>query len=138
MTMRVEPFSYPAAPSRIAATSGWVMSGLVTLFMLQDAAIKLIGPDGAKSATQDLGYPIDQLTILGLVLLACTVLYAVPRTALLGAILLTGYLGGAVAINARIESGWLLFPVALGVLAWVGLALRDRRVNQLLRSMIDA
>jgi len=138
MTMRVESFTYPTATSRLSTMSGWVISGLITLFLVQDAVVKLVAPDGAKVATQDLGYPVDQLTLLGIVLLACTVLYVLPRTALLGAILLTGYLGGATAINARLESGWLLFPVALGVLVWVGLTLRDGRVQRLLRTMIDA
>jgi hypothetical protein len=79
------------------------------------------------------GLPESVIVGIGFVLLASTALYLVPRTAILGAILLTGYLGGAVASKVRVESGWfdLVFPVVFGVLLWSGLWLRDRRLQQL-------
>lgn len=104
---------------------GWGISGLVALFLLSDSIVKLIASESAKEATRDLGYPVDQLPILGSVLLAITLLYLVPRTAFFGALLLTGYLGGAAAIQTRLDDPFFLLPIAIGVLAWIGLTLRD-------------
>ncbi|MGI8521490.1 MAG: DoxX family protein, partial [Actinomycetota bacterium] len=84
--------------------------------------------------TVELGYPAGIVFWLGLILIVCTVLYAVPRTAVLGAILLTGYLGGATATQVRVESPSFWFPVLLGVLAWAGLYLRDARLRSLIPS----
>jgi hypothetical protein len=130
MTMRVQ--AYPLPSSRLSTRTGSIVSGLVILFLVQDAIVKLIKPAGAVEATAALGYPTDQLQLLGAVLLGSAILYAMSRTAVLGAILLTGYLGGAAAIQARIEDPWFLLPIALGVLAWVGLALRDARIRYLI------
>jgi hypothetical protein len=98
-----------------------------------DAGMKLFKPSFVVQATIQLGYPESVIVGIGFVLLASTALYLVPRTAILGAILLTGYLGGAVASKVRVESGWfdLVFPVVFGVLLWGGLWLRDRRLQQL-------
>ena len=84
--------------------------------------------------TVKLGYPVSVIFGLGIVLLASTLLYILPRTAVLGAILLTGYLGGAVASNLRIQGGWfaILFPVFFGALIWGGLYLRDARLRTLI------
>ena len=113
---------------------GRVLSFLPALFLLVDGAMKLAKPAFVVEATVQLGYPERVIVGIGVVLLACTLLYLAPRTAVLGAILLTGYLGGAVATHVRVGTGLfnILFPVILGALLWGGLALRDPRVAALL------
>jgi hypothetical protein len=99
-----------------------------------DAIMKLVKPDFVVKATMDLGYPESAILGLGIVLLASTVLYLIPQTAVLGAILLTGYLGGAVAAHVRVEDGLfaIVFPVIFGALLWGGLYLRDQRLRSLI------
>jgi hypothetical protein len=113
---------------------GRIMSVLPTLFLLMDAIMKLVKPDFVVKATMDLGYPESAILGLGIVLLASTVLYLIPQTAVLGAILLTGYLGGAVAAHVRVEDGLfaIVFPVIFGALLWGGLYLRDQRLRSLI------
>src|SRR5207253_3606750 len=111
---------------------GRIMSGLPALFLVFDAIMKLVKPESVVKATVDLGYPEGVILGLGIVLLACTMLYLIPRTAVLGAILLTGYLGGAVATHVRLLEVQFLAPLVLGVLIWGGLCLRDRRVRALI------
>lgn len=110
------------------------MSGLPALFLLFDGAMKLFKPPFVVEATVKLGYPESTIVGIGVVLLVSTVLYLVPRTAILGAVLLTGYLGGAVATHVRVEAGLfdIVFPVFFGALLWGGLWLRDRRLQELL------
>lgn len=107
--------------------AGRIMSALPALFLLVDGAMKLVKPEPVVKATVELGYAET-------VLLACTILYLMPRTAVLGAILLTGYLGGAVATHVRAGHGSfeILFPVVFGALLWGGLVLRDDRVRTLM------
>ena len=115
--------------------TGRVMSGLPALFLLVDAVGKFIKPAPVVEGTLQLGYPESVIFGLGVVLLACTVLYIIPGTAILGAILLTGYLGGAVATHVRVASPLfthVLFPVYLAVLLWGGLYLRDERLRALI------
>jgi hypothetical protein len=115
--------------------TGRVMSALPALFLLVDSVGKLVKPAPVVEGTVQLGYPESVLLGLGIVLLACTVLYVIPRTAILGAILLTGYLGGAVATHVRVGSplfSHILFPVYLAVLLWGGLYLRDERLRALI------
>jgi hypothetical protein len=114
--------------------AGWVMSTLPALFLLVDGAMKLVKPDVVVKATTDLGYAETVILPLGVVLSACTILYLIPRTAVLGAILLTGYLGGAVATHVRAGHGpfEILFPVVIGALLWGGLVLRDGRLRDLI------
>ena len=124
------------APRR-AYWAGWVMSGLVIAFLLMDATMKLLALPIVIESCVGLGWNggADQARELGVILLACTLLYAAPQTAMLGAILLTGYLGGAVAAHVRIGSplfSHVLFGVYLGVLLWGGLYLRDARLRALL------
>jgi hypothetical protein len=109
---------------------GRIVSVLPALFLLLDASMKLVKPAFVVETTVQLGYRESVVLPLGVVLLACTIAYLVPRTAFVGAILLTGYLGGAVATHVRIGSGLfpVLFPIVLAVLLWGGLALRDDRV----------
>ena len=115
---------------------GWAMSGLVVAFMLMDATMKLLVLPIVVETGAQLGFVGAEIARnLGIILLACTILYAVPRTALLGAILLTGYLGGAVATHVRVGSplfSHVLFGVYLGVMLWGGLYLRDTRLRELL------
>lgn len=114
-----------SASSTTSTRIGWAVSGLVGLFLIPDSVVKLLSTESAETATRDLGYPIDQLPILGVVLLAITLLYLVPRTAFFGTLLLTGYLGGATAIGTRIEDPFFLLPIAIGVIAWIGFTLRN-------------
>jgi len=124
---------YPAAMSKKTLWAGRILSALPALFLLVDAIMKLVKPAPVVTATVALGYPESVIRPLGIVLLICTVLYLIPRTAVLGAILLTGYLGGAVATHVRIGSGAfpLVFPVILGTLLWGGLYLRDEWLRSL-------
>ena len=116
-------------PGRAALVTGWVLSGLLIAFLILDAAIKLVPLQVVIDTSRDLGLPADATSarILGVLTLACTMLYAIPRTSILGAILLTGYLGGAMATHFRIGSpllSHLLFGLYLGLFAWGGLYLR--------------
>jgi DoxX-like family len=115
--------------------TGRVMSALPALFLLVDGVGKLVKPAPVVEGTVQLGYPESALLGLGIVLLTCTALYVIPRTAILGAILLTGYLGGAVATHVRVGSplfSHILFPVYIAVLIWGGLYLRDERLRALI------
>lgn len=111
---------------------GRILSGLPALFLLIDGVMKLIKPVIVVETTVKLGYPESVITGLGIVLLACTILYLIPRTAVLGAILLTGYLGGAVATHVRVgeEVFPIIFPLILGTLLWGGLYLRNERLRE--------
>ena len=115
--------------------TGRIMSGLPALFLLVDGVGKLVKPAPVVEGTVQLGYPESVLLGLGIVLLTCTVLYMIPRTAILGAILLTGYLGGAIATHVRVGSplfSHTLFPVYIAVLIWGGLYVRDERLRALI------
>ncbi len=114
--------------------TGRILSGLVIVFLLMDAVMKFVKPAPVIEACVKLGLPLETITPIGVLLLICTLLYIVPRTAVAGALLLTGYLGGAVAINLRAQSPLfsnVLFPVYLGGLMWAGLYVRDLRVRQI-------
>jgi DoxX-like family len=114
--------------------AGRIMSGLTILFLLVDAVTKVLKLQIAVIGTVDLGYPESEVAGIGAVLLVCLFLYAIPKTSILGAILLTGYLGGAVATHLRVGSplvGFVLFPVYVGAMVWGGLFLRDSRVRAL-------
>jgi hypothetical protein len=112
-----------AAPSKKVLWTGRIMSGLVVLFLLMDGIMKLVNPAPVVEGMTKLGFPLNLTTEIGIVLLVCIVLhlYAIPQTAILGAILLTGYLGGAVASQLRVALPLfsnVLFPVYFGVLTW--------------------
>jgi hypothetical protein len=121
------------AISNRALWAGRIISTLPALFLLIDGIMKLVKPRVVVDATVQLGYPESVIVGIGIVLLACTILYLIPRTAVLGAILLTGYLGGAVATHVRISGPLfnIIFPVILGAMLWGGLYLRDKRVRSL-------
>ena len=115
--------------------AGRIASGLVISFLMFDSVIKVLALAPAVQATAQLGYPANMVTGLGILELACVIVYAVPRTSALGAILLTGWLGGAIATHFRIGSPLVshtLFPVYVAALIWGGLWLRSERVRQLL------
>jgi hypothetical protein len=120
-----------AQTSRIGLWVGRILSTLIVLFMVFDGVVKVLKLAPAVEGTAKLGYPVSIVFPLGIVALACTALYAIPRTSILGAILLTGYLGGATATQVRVGSTSYLFPVALGILLWLGIYLRDTRLRAL-------
>lgn len=120
--------------SKGAKVSAYIVTGLTSLFLLLDGVMKLFKPAFVVQATTELGYPESVIIPIGLVLIVCTVLYLVPLTSILGAILLTGYLGGAVATHVRVGGGAfpIIFAVIFGILVWGGLYLRDPRLRALL------
>jgi len=125
-----------ASGSKAMLWTGRVVSTLSILFFLMDAVMKFVtpAPPQVVEAMSKLGYPVSVTFGLGIVLLISTILYAVPRTAVLGAILLTGYLGGACSTHVRVQDGAFntLFPVVFGLILWGGLYLRDSRVRALI------
>jgi DoxX-like family len=115
--------------------TGRIIAGLVTLFLLFDAAMKFVRPAPVLQAFARTGWPPELSVPLGVILLLSTVLYIIPRTAVLGGLLLTGYLGGAVAANVRLENplfSHTLFPVYFGVLIWASLLLRNSLLVEIL------
>ena len=114
---------------------GWAISGLMILFLLFDSLGKLMLEQHVVAATKAIGYPVGYIRNLGLICFACTILYAMPRTSVLGAILLTAYLGGAVASKIRIADplfSSVLFGVYVGILVWGGLYMRNDRLRRLI------
>lgn len=130
-------YAEPTSVSSRACRAGWILSCLLILFLVFDAAIKLVPLEVVTETMSGFGWPADaaMARTLGVLTLICTALYAIPRTSVLGAILLTGYLGGAMATHLRIGNPMLthtLFGLYLGVMAWGGLYLRDARLRALL------
>lgn len=110
-------------------TLKWLLSGLVFLLLLMDSIGKFIQPEEVIRASEELGFNSDQITIIGIILLICSIIYMIPRFAIIGAILLTGYLGGAVAVHILASNplfSHTFFPVYVGVLAWIGLYFRNK------------
>ena len=115
--------------------TGCIMSALPALFLVMDGVMKLMKPDFVVKATVQLGYPENVIFPLGIVVLVCVILYVIPSTAVLGAILLTGYLGGAVATHVRVGDplfSHTLFPIYFAILLWGGLYLREERLRALI------
>lgn len=135
--MTAIPLPTPSsAPSSRARVAGRILTGIVTVLLALDAGIKLIGAKAAVDGTVQLGFQPHHVLIIGLIALGCLVLYLIPRTAPLGAVLWTGYFGGAVAIQLRLDKplfSFILVPVYMGTLVWVSLYLRDPRVRALVR-----
>lgn len=119
--------------SKKGVWTGYIISSVSGLFLLMDGVMKLFKPEVVVKPTIELGYNESVIIPLGVVLLACTILYIIPRTAVLGVILLTGYLGGAVATHVRVGTAdfSIVFPIILGILLWLGLYLRDERLRAL-------
>jgi hypothetical protein len=125
--------------SRRATATGGVLTALLTLFLLFDAVTKLLLVPDVVAASGQMGFAPHTLPVIGATLLVCLALYLVPRTALLGAVLLTGYLGGAVAAQLRVDAPvftTLLFPVYFGIAVWVALYLRDVRVRAIVADLL--
>jgi len=118
--------------SRTSLWAGRIISGLIVAFMIFDGSGKIMGAKAVIDGTARVGYSPDLLLPIGIAGLTCALLYAIPRTAILGAILLTGYLGGATATMVRMHDPLFLFPVVFGVLVWLGLYLRHTHVRRLI------
>jgi hypothetical protein len=114
--------------------AGRILTGLSGAFLIFDACMKMLKPPFLVKAFIQAGYPESTITGIGATLFICTVLYLIPRTSIFGAVLLTGYLGGAVATNVRAETGAfnIIAPVICACIAWGGLWLRDRRIGHVL------
>ena len=138
MTATARPTTTDAAPvGRTGRRVGLVVTGLVARFLLLDSVTKLWQVPFVVEATRQMGFPASTVPIIGGTLLVCLAVYLVPRTAVLGAVLLTGYLGGAVCAQLRIEAplfSTLLFPVYTGALVWLGLYLRSAALRALVRA----
>jgi uncharacterized membrane protein YphA (DoxX/SURF4 family) len=121
-----------AATSKTMFWAGWVFSILPALMLVMSGTMKILGPPDLAKGFAELGWPVNLALALGIVELGSTLLYLIPQTAVLGAILLTGYLGGATATHARIGQWAFVAPVLLGMVIWLGLFLRDARIRQLI------
>ncbi|MBA4056396.1 MAG: DoxX family protein [Marivirga sp.] len=111
--------------------TGYTISGICILFLLVDSIMKVVmNPMHVEGSTR-LGWSVQAVQPIGIVLLLCTILYIVPRTAIIGAIMLTGYLGGAIATMARIGE-FFYFPLLFGILLWIGLYLRSEKFRSFL------
>ena len=125
----------PDAPASKRLIAGYVLTALVGLFLAFDTVMKVLTLAPAVQGTTELGYPADAVFTIGVIELACLVLYLMPRTAVLGALLLTGYLGGAIATHVRVGSPlvfYTLFPIYVALMMWGGLYLRETRLRELL------
>ncbi|HTT00726.1 MAG TPA: DoxX family protein [Steroidobacteraceae bacterium] len=121
--------------------TGWILSGIVIAFMVADAGATLFGIEAVRKATLETGYPLDLMWVIGALSLICLVLYAIPATCVVGAIILTGYLGGAITTHLRIAGTLtpeMIVSFVLGVLAWGGLWFRDPRLRVLIPARRDA
>jgi len=117
------------------STAGYVLTGLVAAFLTFDTVMKLLQLAPAVQGTTELGYPAGTVVVIGAIELVCLVLYLIPRTSVLGALVLTGYLGGAIATHVRVGSPLpthTLFPIYVALLVWGGLYLRESRLRGLL------
>jgi hypothetical protein len=134
MTMQPLANESSGVTSKVQIWAGRILSGFAALFLAMDGVMKLLKPAFVVKATVELGYPESEIVGIGVVLLLCTLLYVFPRTQILGAILLTGYLGGAIASKIRIEAKWsdVIFALTFAGLVWAGLWLRDARVRKFL------
>ncbi|MEP7226186.1 MAG: DoxX family protein [Gemmatimonadales bacterium] len=124
-----------APVSKRGLRAGEILSGIAVLFLLFDSIIKVMVIAPVAQSFSQLGYPVSVARGIGLLQLVCLAVYVVPRTSILGAILLTGYLGGAVATHVRVGSPLfthVLFPIYVAALLWGGLFLRDERVRALI------
>lgn len=121
-----------ASASQATLWTARILTGLAAVFLLFDAGIKVLQLPPAVQGTIALGFPVGTVLGIGLLELACIILYAMPRTSVLGAILLTGYLGGAIASQVRVGAplfSHVLFPTYIAAMAWAGLYLRDDRLR---------
>jgi hypothetical protein len=122
----------PASKGRL--WTGRIISALVVLFLLFDGVTKVMRVKAVLDASAQLGYPVSTIVGIGITLLVCTAFYVIPQTSVLGAILLTAYLGGAVATQVRVGNPMFetLFPIIFGALLWAGIFLREGRLGALI------
>jgi hypothetical protein len=134
MTMQPLANESSGVTSKVQIWAGRILTGFAALVLAMDGVMKLLKPAFVVKATVELGYPESEIVGIGVVLLLCTLLYVFARTQILGAILLTGYLGGAIASKIRIEAKWsdVIFALTFAGLVWAGLWLRDARVRKFL------
>lgn len=131
----MEPNTQTAPSSKAKARIAHAVAGIVILFLLFDSVIHIMVIPPVVESFNDLGYPVHLAVWLGIFELACVIMYVIPRTSVLGTVLLTGYLGGAVATQLRIGAPLLstaLFPVYIGMLLWVAVYMRDSRLRTLI------
>lgn len=128
------PTSAPTI-SRRAHLAGWIVTGIISALLLVDAVSHILMPQGVKDASYDLGFTDGDILAMGLVLLGCLALYLFPRTAILGAVLLTGYFGGAVTalmVSEESFAAGVFMPILAGAIVWAGLWLRSATVRSIL------
>ena len=128
----MQPSDRTSTVSRGSLWMGRIFVALIFLFMLFDGGIKVLRMAPAVEGTARLGYPTSLVLPIGVVGLVCAFLDAIPRTSILGAILLTGFLGGATATQVRVQDAWFFFPVVIGMIVWVGPFLMDERLRALI------
>jgi hypothetical protein len=124
--------SETAAPSKKILWASYIVSALPVLILLLSGVMKLMRPPSLVQTIGQFGFAESLIIPIGIIELVCTVIYLIPRTAVLGSILITGYLGGAIVTNLRVGSNQWFMPFFLGVLAWVGLYMRDSRLRALI------
>ena len=122
----------PVKTSTALVWVGRILSTLPVLMLIMSAVMKFVKPDGFAENFSKIGFPVDVATPLGIVELVSTILYVIPQTAVLGAILLTGYLGGATAVHVRLQESSFVAPVIMGVVLWIGLYCREDRIRALI------
>ena len=118
--------------SNVQLWGGRIATAIPVMILLMSAGMKIAQPPGFVESFKTFGYPMNEALPIGIVELLCTAIYLIPRTSVLGAILLTGYLGGAVATHVRIADPSFVGPFLFGVLVWLGLYLRDPRIRTLI------
>jgi len=130
----VQSLTQASSVSKGRLWTGRIISAVVVLFLLFDSITKVLKVRAVIEASAQLGYPVSAIVTIGIILLVCTVFYIIPQTAVLGTILLTGYLGGAVAANMRIGSAMFntFFPIVFAALTWTGIFLRESRLGALI------
>jgi len=119
--------------SKGARIAGWIISGLIIAFYLFDAIGKIMLEKHSLDGSVALGWPVERIPTIGYMLLVCAILYAIPRTSVLGAVLITGYLGGAVAVMMRTPGQPYLFPFLFGALTWAGIYFRNEKLQKLVK-----
>jgi DoxX-like family len=127
----MQPGATSAAPSKKALWAGWILGVLPALMLTMSGLMKLVQPTAVVEGFEHLGWPVSLAVGLGVVEIGCTIVYLIPSTTILGAILLTGYLGGAMATHLRIGES-LVPPLLVGVVVWLGIFLREPRLRALI------
>lgn len=120
------------APSKSVRWISYILSGLPALFLLLSAGAKFLKPEGIEKGLEPIGWKVGQLTGLGILEAAVVIIYLIPRTSVLGAILITGYMGGAIATHVRVGDYFIIVHLLIGVFVWLGLWLREPRLKSVL------